>query len=62
MFPNDLPGMPPGRDIDFSIDLAPGTRLISIPPYLMDLTELRELKAQIQELTNKGFILPNVSL
>ncbi|WMV08374.1 hypothetical protein MTR67_001759 [Solanum verrucosum] len=47
------------RDIDFCIDLEPGTRPISIPPYCMAPTELRELKAQIQELLDKGYINPN---
>ncbi|WMV33599.1 hypothetical protein MTR67_026984 [Solanum verrucosum] len=47
MFPNDLPGISPDRDIDFCIDLELGTRLISIPPYRMAPAELRELKAQI---------------
>ncbi|XP_055822091.1 uncharacterized protein LOC129890593 [Solanum dulcamara] len=50
VFPADLPGMPPDRDIDFCIDLEPDTRLISIPPYRMAPAELRELKAQLQEL------------
>ena len=54
MFPADLPGMPPDRDIDFCIDLEPSTRPISIPPYRMAPAELRELKAQLQELLNKG--------
>ena len=48
-FPADLPGMPPDSDIDFCIDLEPGTRPISIPLYRMAPTELRELKAQLQE-------------
>ena len=61
MFPVDLPGMPPDRDIDFCIDLEPGTRPISIPPYRMAPVELRELKAQLQELLNKGFIRPSAS-
>ncbi|KAH0772846.1 hypothetical protein KY290_009983 [Solanum tuberosum] len=61
VFHNDLTGMPPDRDIDFCIDLEPGTRLISIPPYRMAPAELRELKAQIQELLNKGFIPPSAS-
>ncbi|WMV25259.1 hypothetical protein MTR67_018644 [Solanum verrucosum] len=61
VFPNDLLGMPPDRDIDFWIDLEPGTRPISIPPYRMAPTELRELKAQIQELLDKGFIRPSAS-
>ncbi|XP_049372096.1 uncharacterized protein LOC125837004 [Solanum verrucosum] len=49
VFPSDLPGMPLDRDIDFCIDLEPGTRPISIPPYRMAPAELRELKAQLQE-------------
>ncbi|WMV24940.1 hypothetical protein MTR67_018325, partial [Solanum verrucosum] len=56
MFPNDLPGMPLDRDIDLCIDLEPSTRPIYIPPYRMALAELREHKAQIQELLDKGFI------
>ena len=47
VFPADLPGMPPDRDIDFCIDLEPGTRPISIPPYRMAPAELREVKAQL---------------
>ena len=45
VFPADLPGMPPDRDINFCIDLEPGTRPISIPPYRMAPADLRELKA-----------------
>ncbi|WMV23603.1 hypothetical protein MTR67_016988 [Solanum verrucosum] len=56
VFSNDLSGMPPDRDIDFYIDLESGTRLISIPPYRLAPAELRELKAQIQELLDKRFI------
>ncbi|WMV37353.1 hypothetical protein MTR67_030738 [Solanum verrucosum] len=61
VFPNDLPGMPPDRDIDFCIDLESGTRPISIPPYRMALAELRELKAHIKEHLDKGFIRPRAS-
>ncbi|KAH0665419.1 hypothetical protein KY285_026625 [Solanum tuberosum] len=61
VFPSDLLGMPPDRDIDFCIDLEPGTRPISIPPYRMAPTKLRELKVQIQELLDKGFIRPSAS-
>ncbi|XP_069144460.1 uncharacterized protein [Solanum lycopersicum] len=61
VFPTDLPSMPPDRDIDFCIDLEPGTRPISIPPYRMAPAELRELKAQLQELLGKGFIRPSAS-
>jgi hypothetical protein len=43
VFPVDLPGLPPDRDIDFAIDVEPGTRPISIPPYHMAPTELKEL-------------------
>ncbi|XP_070025924.1 uncharacterized protein [Nicotiana sylvestris] len=58
----DLSGMPPDRDIDFGIDLLPGTQTISIPLYRMSPPELKELKDQLQELLDKGFIRPSVSL
>ena len=61
VFPADLPGMPPDRDIDFCIDLEPGTHPISIPPNRIAPAELRELKAQLQELLVKGFIRPSAS-
>ena len=61
VFRADLPGMLLDRDIDFCIDLEPGTRPISIPPYRMAPAELRELKAQLQELLSKGFIRPSAS-
>ena len=44
VFPNDLPSVPPERKIDFGIDLLPDTQPISIPPYRIALTELKELK------------------
>ncbi|XP_069151825.1 uncharacterized protein [Solanum lycopersicum] len=50
VFPANLPGMTPDRDSNICIDLEPSTRPISIPPYRMDPAELRELKAQLQEL------------
>ncbi|XP_069152746.1 uncharacterized protein [Solanum lycopersicum] len=61
VFPADLLGIPPDRNIDFCIDLEPNTRPISIPPYRMTPAELRELKAQLQELLGKGFIRPSAS-
>jgi len=61
VFHADLRGMPPDRDIDFCIDLAPGTKPISIPPYRMAPPELKELKEQLQDLLNQGFIRPSVS-
>ncbi|XP_070013334.1 uncharacterized protein [Nicotiana sylvestris] len=54
----DLPGMPSDRDIDFGIDLVPGTQPISIPLYRIVLAELKELKEQLQELLDIGFIRP----
>ena len=50
VFPNDLPGNPPKREIDFGIYLLQDTNLISIPSYRMDPTELKELKAQLKDL------------
>ncbi|XP_070039617.1 uncharacterized protein [Nicotiana tomentosiformis] len=61
VFPIDLPGMPPYRDIDFGIDLLPGTQPTSIQSYSMALAELKELKEQLQEFHDKGFIRPCVS-
>lgn len=62
VFPNDVPGLPPVRgDIEFSIDLVPGTGPISIALYRMSPTELVELKAQLEDLLSKQFIRPIVS-
>ncbi|XP_070031697.1 uncharacterized protein [Nicotiana tomentosiformis] len=61
VFPADLSGMPPDRDIDFGIDLVQGTQPISIPLYHVAPAELKELKEQLQELLEKGFIRPSVS-
>jgi hypothetical protein len=61
VFPEDLPGMPPDRDIEFIIELLPGTPPISKRPYRMPINELVELKKQIAELQSKGFIHPSSS-
>ncbi|XP_070007720.1 uncharacterized protein [Nicotiana sylvestris] len=61
VFPNELLGIPPNRDIDFGIDVLPDTQPISIPPYRMAPAELRELKEQLKDLLEKGFIRPSVS-
>jgi hypothetical protein len=53
-FPDELPGMPPDRDIEFAIELQPGTTPISKRPYRMPPAELAELKKQLQELFDKG--------
>jgi hypothetical protein len=58
-FPDELPGIPPDRDIEFAIELQPGTTPISKRPYRMSPTELAELKKQLQELLDKGFIRPS---
>ena len=60
-FPNDISGLPPDREVEFTIDLIPGTEPISIPPYRMSPIELRELKAQLEKLLSKGFIRPSIS-
>ena len=61
VFPDDLPGMPPNRDVEFTIELQPGTAPISRRPYRMPPNELAELKKQLQELLDKGYICPSTS-
>ncbi len=61
VFPEELPGMPPDRDIEFVIELVPGTAPIYKRPYKMDANQLAELKEQLQELLDKGFIRPSSS-
>ena len=56
VFLDDILGLPPNREVEFTIYLIPGTEPISIPPYRMSPAELRELKAQLEELLSKGFI------
>ncbi|XP_074314421.1 uncharacterized protein LOC141649635 [Silene latifolia] len=61
VFPEEIPGLPPKRDVDFSIDLKPGAGPISKPPYRMGPKEMEELKKQLDELAEKGYIRPSVS-
>ncbi|KAK5771983.1 hypothetical protein PVK06_048239 [Gossypium arboreum] len=61
VFPEELPELPPIREVEFGIDLVPGTSPISIAPNRMALTKLKELKAQLQKLTDKGFARPSFS-
>ena len=61
VFPDELPGLPPHREIEFYIDVVPNTAPISLSPYRMAPAELKELKEQLQELMDKGFIRPNTS-
>ena len=61
VFPDELPGLPPQRVVDFGIELHPGTRPISMTPHRMAPVELQELRVQLQELLDKGFIRPSTS-
>ena len=61
VFPYDIARLPPEREVEFTIDLIPGIEPISIPPYRMASTELRELKAQFEELLSKRFIRLSIS-
>jgi hypothetical protein len=61
IFPNELPGMPPDRDVQFVIELQPGTAPIFKRPYRMPPKELAVLKNQLQELLDKGYIHPSSS-
>ena len=61
VFPEDLPRIPPDREIMFEIELLPGTSPIAKAPYSMAPAELRELQTQLQELLDKSFIRPSHS-
>jgi hypothetical protein len=61
VFPEDLPGMPPDRDVEFTIKLQPGTAPISRRAYKITPKELAELKIQLKELLDKGCIHPRSS-
>jgi hypothetical protein len=61
VFPDDFPRMPPDRDIEFIIELQPGIAPISKRPYRMPPNELAELKIQLQDLLDKGYIRPSAS-
>jgi hypothetical protein len=61
VFPDDLPGLPSDRDVEFTIELEPSTAPISQRPYRMAPKELAEMKKQLEELLDKGFIYPSSS-
>jgi hypothetical protein len=61
VFPVDIMSLPPEREVEFSIDLVPGSQPISVAPYCMSPLELRELKSQLEDLLQKHFIRPSVS-
>ena len=62
VFPSELLGLPPEKDVDFIIELDPGISPTSMTPHRMTLVELQELKVQLQELLDKGFIRLSTSL
>ncbi|GKB69962.1 putative reverse transcriptase domain-containing protein [Tanacetum coccineum] len=61
VFPEDLPGLPPTRQVKFQIDLVPGAAPVARAPYRLAPSELQELSTQLQELSDKGFIRPSSS-
>jgi hypothetical protein len=61
VFPEELPGMPPYREVEFVIDLLPETAPISKRPYMTSVEELKEVKKQLMELQEDGYIHPNSS-
>ena len=61
VFPEEISGLPLQRDIDFAIELEPGTRPISRAPYRMAPSEMAELKTQLEDLAEKGYIRPSAS-
>nr|GEV59567.1 hypothetical protein [Tanacetum cinerariifolium] len=58
VFPEDLPGIPPARPVEFQIDLVPGAVPVARAPYRLAPSEVKELAEQLQELSDKGFIRP----
>ncbi|KAI3745140.1 hypothetical protein L1987_58244 [Smallanthus sonchifolius] len=61
VFPEDLPSLPPTRQVEFRIDLVPGANPVAKSPYHLAPSEMRELSSQLRELSDKGFIRPSVS-
>nr|GEX22952.1 putative reverse transcriptase domain-containing protein [Tanacetum cinerariifolium] len=61
VFPKDLPGLPPARPMEFQIDLIPGAAPVARAPYRLAPSEMKELAKQLQELSEKGFIIPSSS-
>jgi hypothetical protein len=61
VFPEELPGMPPERELEFTINLKLGTESIARTPYRMSTPELQELKMKLKELLDLGLICPSVS-
>ena len=61
VFPDEISDVPPEGEVEFSIDLVPGTKPVSMAPYRMSASELAELKKQLEDLLDKKFVRPGVS-
>ncbi|GJY48462.1 putative reverse transcriptase domain-containing protein [Tanacetum coccineum] len=61
VFPKDLPGLPPTRQVEFQIDLVPGAAPVARAPYRLAPSEIKELSKKLKELSDKGFIRPSSS-
>ncbi|GJZ10380.1 putative reverse transcriptase domain-containing protein [Tanacetum coccineum] len=61
VFPEDLPGLSPVRQVEFQIDLIPGAAPVARAPYRLAPSEMQELSNQLQELSDQGFIQPSTS-
>ncbi|GJV67335.1 putative reverse transcriptase domain-containing protein [Tanacetum coccineum] len=61
VFPEDFPGLPPTRQVEFQIDLVPGAAPVARAPYRLAPSEIKELSEQLKELSDKGFIRPSSS-
>ncbi|GKF95275.1 hypothetical protein Tco_0288010, partial [Tanacetum coccineum] len=61
VFPEDLPGLPPTRKVEFQIDLIPGDAPVARAPYRLAPSEMKELSEKLKELSDKGFIRPSSS-
>nr|GFA34321.1 hypothetical protein [Tanacetum cinerariifolium] len=61
VFPEDLSGIPPARQVEFQIEMVPGAALVALAPYRLEPSEMKELAEQLQELSDKGFIRPSSS-
>jgi len=61
VFPDEILDVPPEREVEFAIDLVPGTKPVSMAPYHMSASELAELKKQLEDLLDKKFVRPSVS-
>ncbi|GKF69084.1 hypothetical protein Tco_0202141 [Tanacetum coccineum] len=61
VFPEDLPGLPPTRQVEFQIDLVPGAAPVARAPYRLSPSKMKELSEQLKEVSDKGFIRPSSS-